>query len=64
MGKLIPNDAITRATQIQYDVISKDSILDLPSGFAISKDSKFRGQTVELIIQVPVGKKLRFDESV
>src|SRR5687767_3179241 len=58
------NDARTRAEQIQYNVVSRDSVLDLPNGFAISKDSKFRGQTVEVIIQVPVGKKLRFDESV
>ena len=58
------NDARSRAEQIQYTVTSKDSILDLPNGYAISKDSKFRGQTVELIIQIPVGKKLRFDESV
>ena len=58
------NDAKTRAEQIQYTVVSKDSILDIPNGYAISKSSKFRGQTVELIIQVPVGKKLRFDESV
>src|SRR5688572_4359712 len=57
-------DARTRAEQIQYTVVSKDSILDIPNGYAISKESKFRGQTVELIIQVPVGKKLRFDESV
>ncbi len=57
-------DARTRAEQIQYTVVSKDSILDIPNGYAISKESKFRGQTVELIIQVPVGKKLRFDESI
>ena len=57
-------DARTRATQIQYNISSKDSILDIGNGFAISKDSKYRGQMVELIIQVPVGKKLRFDETV
>jgi hypothetical protein len=57
-------DARTRAEQIQYTVSGKDSILDMGNGFAISKDSKYRGQNIELIIQVPVGKKLRFDESV
>lgn len=58
------NDARTRASQIQYSVTSKDSILDIGNGFAISKNSKYRGQMIELIIQVPVGKKIRFDESI
>ena len=63
-GEDHPSDARTRAEQIQYTVVSKDSILDIPNGYAISKDSKYRGQMVELKIQVPVGKKLRFDETV
>jgi phage shock protein PspC (stress-responsive transcriptional regulator) len=58
------NDASTRASQIQYNITSKDSVLDIGNGFAISKNSKYRGQMIELIIQVPVGKKIRFDESV
>jgi phage shock protein PspC (stress-responsive transcriptional regulator) len=57
-------DARARAAQIQYSISSKDSILDIGNGFAISKDSKYRGQMIELKIQVPVGKKLRFDETV
>ena len=57
-------DARARAAQIQYNISSKDSILDIGNGFAISKDSKYRGQMIEVKIQVPVGKKLRFDETV
>jgi phage shock protein PspC (stress-responsive transcriptional regulator) len=57
-------DAKTRAGQIQYSISSRDSLLDIGNGFAISKNSKYRGQMIELKIQVPVGKKLRFDESV
>src|SRR6187455_1277745 len=57
-------DAKTRAGQIQYNISSRDSLLDIGNGFAISKNSKYRGQMIELKIQVPVGKKLRFDESV
>ena len=63
MGRSL-NDARQRAAQIQYSISSKDSILDIGNGFAISKDSKYRGQMIELKIQVPVGKKLRFDETV
>ena len=63
MGRSL-NDARKRAAQIEYTISSKDSILDIGNGFAISKDSKYRGQMIELKIQVPVGKKLRFDETV
>jgi phage shock protein PspC (stress-responsive transcriptional regulator) len=63
MGRSV-TDAKTRAGQIQYSISSKDSTLDIGNGFAISKDSKYRGQMIELKIQVPVGKKLRFDESI
>jgi phage shock protein PspC (stress-responsive transcriptional regulator) len=57
-------DARDRASRITYTVTSKNDILDLGNGFAIDKDSKYRWQMVELIVQVPVGKKIRFDETV
>lgn len=57
-------EAFSRAEKIQYSVQSRDSILDLSSGYAIDKESKFRWQQVEVEIQVPVGKKIYFDESV
>ena len=63
MGRSV-TDAKNRAEQIQYTISSRDSILDIGNGFAVSKNSKYRGQMVELKIQVPVGKKLRFDESI
>ena len=58
------NEALNRAEKIQYTVIYKDSVLDLGNGYAIDKDSKFRGQQVEIEILVPPGKKIRFDKSV
>jgi hypothetical protein len=57
-------DAISRAEKIQFSLRSKDSVLDVANGYAIDKDSKFRGQHIEVEIMVPVGKKIRFDESV
>ena len=57
-------EAFQRAQKIQYSVYSRDSVLDLGNGFAIDKNSKYRGQQVGIEIQVPVGKKIRFDESV
>jgi hypothetical protein len=38
--------------------------LDLASGYSIDKSSKFRGQQVEIEIQVPAGKKIRFDKTI
>ncbi|HEU4469506.1 MAG TPA: PspC domain-containing protein [Flavisolibacter sp.] len=52
------------ARKIGYEVVSKDSILDLGSGYGISRADKFRGQDVWVEVKVPVGKKIRFDESV
>jgi phage shock protein PspC (stress-responsive transcriptional regulator) len=57
-------DALTRAENIQYNVSSKDSVLDLASGYGVSKEKKFRLQQVEIEILVPVGKKIRFDETI
>lgn len=58
------SEAGSRAEKIVFDIASKDSILDLGNGYAIDKNSKFRGQNIEVEILVPVGKKIRFDESV
>lgn len=57
-------DAEMKASNIQYAVSYVDSILNLGSGFAIGSNNKFRGQEITVEISVPVGKKLRFDESV
>jgi phage shock protein PspC (stress-responsive transcriptional regulator) len=59
-----PGDAVRKASNFKYSVHSSDSILDVSSGFTIYKDDKFRGQKVHVIILVPVGKKIRFDETV
>jgi len=57
-------EAADRAEKIRFSATSKDSVLDIAHGYAIDKNSKFRGQNVEVEILVPVGKKIRFDESV
>jgi phage shock protein PspC (stress-responsive transcriptional regulator) len=57
-------DARARAEKIQFTATPLDSVLDLSSGFSIASSEKYRGQDVEVVIFVPVGKKLRFDESV
>jgi hypothetical protein len=57
-------EAQQRAEKIAYSVSSMDSVLILGSGFGISKEQKFRGQKVIVEIDVPVGKQIRFHESV
>jgi hypothetical protein len=58
------SDARQRAERIVYNGASIDSALVLGSGYAISKNQKFRDQEVLVEIRVPVGKRIRFDESV
>lgn len=57
-------DVNKRAERIQYRASYLNGVLDLGSGFAIDKESKYRGQMVEVEIRVPAGKKIWFDESV
>jgi len=57
-------DAESKAQKIQFSSSFKDSILDLGSSIAIDKETKFRGQKVIVIIRVPAGKKIRFDETI
>lgn len=58
------SEALSRASKIDFDAMWRDTVLDVANGYAIDKDSKFRGQHVEIEILVPVGKQIRFDESV
>lgn len=58
------SEARNRAEKIQYNVLYKESVLDLGNGFAIGKASKFRGQNIGIEIKIPVGKKIVFDESI
>lgn len=57
-------DAEIRARKIQYTATFRDSVLDLGSSLSIDKNSKYRGQQIEIWIQVPAGKKIRFDETL
>lgn len=58
------SDAIARASAIKYNLTYTDNNLDLGNGFAIGKENKYRGQHIVVEVQVPAGKKIRFDESI
>jgi phage shock protein PspC (stress-responsive transcriptional regulator) len=57
-------EAQERAERIQYHFSSRDNILDLGNGYTVDRQSKFRGQQVEVEIYIPAGKKISFDRSV
>jgi phage shock protein PspC (stress-responsive transcriptional regulator) len=57
-------DAESKAQKLQFNISYNDSVLDLGSNIAIDRETKFRGQQVIVIIRVPAGKKIRFDETV
>jgi hypothetical protein len=63
-GGRTDNDVERRAEKIQYHAAYANGVLDLGSGFALDKDSKYRGQMIEVEIRIPTGKKIRFDASV
>ncbi|HEY1870428.1 MAG TPA: hypothetical protein VGG71_05180, partial [Chitinophagaceae bacterium] len=57
-------DAQNRAERTVFNISSHDDILNMGSGLAVDRQAKFRGQGVIVEIDIPVGKKIRFDESV
>ncbi|MFM7645973.1 MAG: PspC domain-containing protein [Sphingomonadales bacterium] len=68
--------AIARAETVRYPVNTQGyairesntadtvTLVDLPSFYAIAANNKYRGQQVKVVVQVPVGKTISFDESI
>ena len=56
--------ALERANQISFSGAFKDSTLFLSSALGIDKKSKYRGQRVKVMVRLPVGRKIRFDEKL
>lgn len=57
-------DAQNRADKIVFNTSSIDSVLNIGSGLSFDRNSKFRGQGVIIEVDVPVGKRINFDESL
>jgi hypothetical protein len=61
------SDAAANANMISYEVrnvFGSDSLVALDNGFMLTKAQGFHGQDVTVEVQVPAGKKIRFDESL
>jgi phage shock protein PspC (stress-responsive transcriptional regulator) len=52
------------AESISFPVSYSDSSITLPSGFTINKQDKFRNQRVWVVFEIPVGKRIRFDDEI
>jgi phage shock protein PspC (stress-responsive transcriptional regulator) len=59
-----PVNAEVYAEKIEFPISQKDSTLFLSSGFAITKDTKFRNQQVLVVVEVPVGKQINLDNRI
>ena len=52
------------ADKTQFNVITDGNKLRIPMGFAIQKGRKWKGQSVKIIIGVPEGKFITFDDII
>jgi len=59
-----PESAKDAATKIDFPINQADSVVNLPRGFSVSRQEKFRNQQVLIIIDVPVGKKIELDRII
>lgn len=49
------------ANEIQFQLNQQDSLLYLPAGLSIPRNSSFREQRVTIVVKVPVGKNIEVD---
>lgn len=56
--------ATTLANEIIYDINMTDGVLEIPSYSVFNRDSKFRAQRIKVIIEVPQGKSIKFNDDM
>ena len=57
-------EANSNIRKIEYSTLQKDSLLSIDPYFEIGLNSKWRAQSVELIIKVPEGKSIYIDRNL
>lgn len=57
-------EAESRAERMEFNITQKDSALLLDRGIPISKEEKFRNQTVYVTVYVPVGKRILVRDNI
>lgn len=56
--------AKTLAQQISFPITQQDTVIYLPAGISIPRNSKFRDQRIRVVIRVPVNKQVEMDRRV
>ncbi|NIG52386.1 PspC domain-containing protein [Chitinophaga sp. Cy-1792] len=59
-----PGDAQNNASAIIYSIAQKDSVIVLPLGFGITKNTRYRLQRLIVNVEVPKGKHLDVEENI
>jgi phage shock protein C len=57
-------EAAELASEINYQIMQEDSLIRMPFGIPFSKDNIFRNQHVIVTVAVPVGKKIKINQSI
>lgn len=57
-------EAMDNADQTVFSLTTEGNKLRIPTGFAIQKGRKWKGQSVKIVIGVPEGKFITFDETI
>ncbi|MEP6846238.1 MAG: hypothetical protein ABI861_09555, partial [Panacibacter sp.] len=57
-------EAESRAERMEFNITQKDSSLMLDRGIPVSKQEKFRNQTVYITVYVPVGKRILVRDNI
>ena len=58
------DNAHRKASEINYHYTVSDSVITLPNYFEMSTANVYRGQCVDLVLKLPVGKTVKFDKSL
>jgi phage shock protein PspC (stress-responsive transcriptional regulator) len=56
--------ALHNVQEINYNITQQDSLIYLDRGFSLRKGTRFRNQSVSVIMQIPVGKRIIIKGSV
>lgn len=59
-----PEEAALLASEITYEISQYNNTLNIPSGFVIPEEGKYRAQSVDIILRVPDGQYIRIGKEV
>ncbi len=54
--------AMSHARRLNYQVVQQDSLLKVSKNYQLTKGDRFRGQKVQMVLKVPIGKSVYFSK--